>query len=109
MSLLSALLITLGSAQAEPIGSPIPERFQIQALPHGPDGPLPDDGYEFKDGGGSGNLLAKLGLVCIVAGGVTGVMALRAETGSVERNDYSKATAGLLGSGVGLIVLERVF
>ena len=87
----------------------IPSHLQVERLPHGPDGPLPDDGYEFKDGGNSSNWLAKMGLLCVVASGVTGVMALRAEAGSIDRDNYSKISLGLLGGGVGLIVLERAF
>ena len=95
--------------RAEPILRTLPKHLQVQELPHGPDGPLPDDGFEFKDDGDGGNLLAKLGLVCIVASGVTGILALRAETGSEDRDLYSKTSLGLLGGGVGLIALERVF
>jgi hypothetical protein len=75
---------------------------------HGPDGPPPDGGYVIKDDGG-GNTLGKLGLLCLVGGAVTGVLFLTSQEDSENRETYKNTTIGLLGGGVGMLVLERVF
>ena len=77
-------------------------------LPHGPDGPPPDDGYAIKDYE-SGNFLGKLGVLCVGVGLVTGVLYLTASSEAENKMLYRNSTFGLVGSGVGFIVLERVF
>ena len=107
-------LLTSLFVQAEPnIPSqyllPKIELFQQQDVLsfHGPDGPPPDGGYTITEGGG-GNFFGKVGVVCIGAGLITGALYLTAEDTETQR-DYQNATIGLLGGGVGLVALERVF
>ena len=76
-------------------------------FPHGPDGPLPDEDYEFK-GKSTANWLAKVGLIAMIGGGVTGVRALKAPSASELRKSRSITSASLIGGGMGLILIERV-
>ena len=100
---------------AEPFSpEPLPERFQLKRLPlseqvpHGPDGPLPDDGFDFEDNSSSSNWLAKIGLLSIATGAGLGVMSLLTSD-EVKKSNYGYGSLSALGSGVGLIMLERIF
>ena len=107
-------LLTCLLAQAE---TNVPSQYQfpqadvhqVQSVPffHGPDGPPPDGGYTITDGEG-GNFFGKLGVVCLGAGLVTGVLSLTTDD-MTAKSEYQNASIGLLGGGIGLIVLERVF
>ena len=107
--------LSILTAQADPS---IPAQYQLPVSPsyfvsdtldmHGPDGPPPDGGYTINDDGGQ-NMMGKVGVLCLGAGIVTGVLTLTAQEGSEDRTTYQNTTVGLLGSGVGFIVLERIF
>ena len=85
----------------------IPKRFQLKVFPHGPDGPLPDEGFEFEDDADGSNWLGKFGLLSIVTGLGLGTMYLLSEEAS--KNTYLYGGIGSLGAGVGLILVERAF
>ena len=74
---------------------------------HGPEKPPPDDGYEFK-GANGGNGLGKLGLAAMGAGVVTALLFVTADADSERKDNMGKATVGLMGGGLGLLVIERL-
>lgn len=105
-------LLMLSWAFGEEFQHPIPPQWQIPpasivfSLPHGPEKPPPDDGYEFKSGS-KGSGLAKIGMLLVVASGVTGVRALRAPAGSDLRQQRVYTFAGIATTGTSLILIAR--
>ena len=74
---------------------------------HGPDGPPPDDGYEFEDDSDGGNFLGKLGLTLLVASALSGGVYLLTEG---ETKENAGAAAVYMGSaGAGFFAIELVF
>ena len=87
--------------------APIPAEFRW-IEPHGPDKPSPDEGYEFKKKKTTGgNLLAKFGVLIVGIGGFSAARSIVAED-PAQQQTYQKRAAVLMGSGVGLIVIEKL-
>ena len=108
--MLSSLLLVLSIALADEVELEVtPEHCVVsktEPIPHGPEKPPPDDGYEFKSGG-SGNLLGKLGLVMVLSSAVTGGLTLAEEKGEPKRQNLGYATGGLFLGGLTLLIIER--
>ena len=105
----SLLILSLAlAAEPAPVQSscPPPAAASLALEGHGPDKPPPSDGYEFKSKKG-GNFLAKLGLFALVAGTATLLSSFGQEKGSEVRAVRAQSGAGLIGTGVLLIAIER--
>lgn len=89
------------------VPQPIPDRFRLQTLSHGPDGPLPDDGFEFEDDVGGSNWLGKFGFVSLVTGIALGTAYFFAE--EPRKTTYLRGGIGSIGAGLGLLLIERNF
>ena len=109
---MNTLLLTLmfSNAVADAfIPVALPTRFSCASkmLLHGPDGPPPDDGYEFEDDSEGGNVFGKLGLTLLIAAVVSGTVYGLAE--GETKNNAGTATLYLGSSGAALFTLDLIF
>ena len=74
---------------------------------HGPDGPPPDDGYEFEEDAGGGNFFGKLGLTLLVAAVVSGGVYLASDGETSE--SAANAALYLGGAGAAFFTIELAF
>ena len=87
----------------------VEERFQLSTgiVRHGPDGPPPDDGYEFDDDSEGGNFFGRLGLTLLAVAVASSVVHLASDG---ERKEKAGNTALYAGAaGAAFFTIELVF
>ena len=87
----------------------LPKRFDVSQgwLSHGPDGPPPDDGYEFEDDSEGGNFFGRLGLTLLAAAAVSG--GVYALTDGDTKVQAGNAAMYMGGAGAAFFAIELAF